>query len=121
MFINEDKKEKAAEKSEKKVQHLASLAKERNENRRKILEKMNYEAAASAGRQKYQSNAYLEEQAIKRAENQERLANQQMNFNRRKRLQKEYKEVLIQQLYAKEGRNLSIKDKRDQVSQKGYN
>ena len=82
---------------------------------------MNYEAAASAGRQKYQSNAYLEEMAIKRAENQERLMNQQINFNRRKRLQKEYKEVLIQQLYAKEGRNLSIKDKRDQVSQKGYN
>ena len=66
------------------------------------------------------TSAYLEDQAIKRADNMERMSNQQMNFNRRKRLQKEYKEVLISQLYAKEGRNLSLKEKRDQVSVKGY-
>ena len=75
---------------------------------------------ASAGKGEKLRGAYLEEQAIKRAENMERAQNQQMNLQRRKRLQQEYKAVLIQQLHAKEGRHNLIKEKRNQVSDKGY-
>ena len=75
---------------------------------------------ASAGKGEKLRSGFLEEQAIKKAENLERAQNQQMNLQRRKRLQQEYKAVLIQQLYAKEGRHNLIKEKRNQVSSKGY-
>ena len=75
---------------------------------------------ASAGKGEKLRSVHLEEQAIKKAENLERAQNQQMNLQRRKRLQQEYKAVLIQQLYAKEGRHNLIKEKRNQVSNKGY-
>ena len=96
-YIAEERREIAQEKAMKKAQFLASLQQERNEARRKIMQKSDGKAAASAGRQGNARSVYLEEQAIKRAENMERIQTQQMNLQRRKRLQQEYKAVLIQQ------------------------
>ena len=76
--------------------------------------------AASAGKAERLRGAYEEEQAIKRAENEERRQIQEFNLQRRKRLQQEYKQVLMQQLHAKEGRHTLLKEKRDHVSNKGY-
>ena len=53
-------------------------------------------ASASAGKGEKLRSVILEEQAVRKAENMERNQNQQMNLQRRKRLQQEYKAVLIQ-------------------------
>ena len=48
-------------------------------------------AAASAGKAERLRSAYIEEQTIKKAENEERKQMQEANLQRRKRLQQEYK------------------------------
>ena len=57
--------------------------------------------------------AYFEDMMAKKTENFERQQNQQLNLQRRKRVQEVYKADLMAKLSAKEGRHNLIKEKRN--------
>ncbi len=94
---------KRQERKEQQVQKLKELQQKRQERGRAMTQKLTSDEKA-----KHLSRMREEEDAVRHETNEERLAVHQMNLERRKRLQSEYKAGLVADLLEKQSRVASI-------------